>query len=162
MSEFPALFFHHEAAGLSRAEPRVTPQLLHPAPPHHAELTPTIQMSFELDYPQALYLALMERLPANDGTGGQELRTEAYLRQAITLAPRSATHFCVPRRVVFEVHRCPMIAGFGLFDSSLGGRLCGYGAIWASRTSLAPVERIEVASHQMLIKKIRPDAGLMS
>jgi hypothetical protein len=149
------LSFHHEFSA-PQARPSPAPRLNHMKGPHQAQISPTSGTIAAGDYPNTLFLGLLTKLPVSDGAHLVELDAPDYFRQTITVVPRNVTQLCVPRPVVFEVHRLPVIAGFGLFDQLTGGSICGYGAIYSRDLSTTPVERIEVASHQLLVKRCRP------
>lgn len=136
------------------------PQLNYTKGPHQSQLAPTASTIDSGGYPEALYLGLLTRLPASDGTFMGELEAPDYHRQQVTLVPRNATHYCVPRPILFEVHRLPEIAGFGLFDAEFDGELCGYGAIYSSRISRTPIESIVVKSHQLLVRRLPTAPGV--
>lgn len=153
------LSFHHEFSA-PRPKPLAPMQLNHSQGPHRAQIGPTAGTIAAGAYPEPLFLGLLTKLPASDGAHLIELDAPGYARQLISLAPRNATYFCVPRPILFEVHRLPVIAGFGLFDQETGGAICGYGAVGSRNLSREPVERIEVPSHQLLIRRLKMGAGL--
>lgn len=158
MSNSHDLSFHHEFS--ARGTKPIPPmQLNHGRGPYRGQIGPTAATIANGFYPQPLYLGLLTKLPASDGTHLVELDAPGYARQSISLAPRNATHFCVPRPILFEVHRLPVVAGFGLFDQETGGAICGYGAIVSRDMSREPVERIEVPTHQLLIRRLSKAAA---
>lgn len=159
MSNSQDLSFHHE---FSAPRPRPIPptQLNHSRGPHWGQIGPTAGTIAQGSYPERLYLGLLTKLPASDGAHLVELDAPGYARQLISLAPRNGTHFCVPRPILFEVHRLPLVAGFGLFDHEADGAICGYGAIVSRNLSREPIERIEVPTHQLLVRRISPGTGL--
>lgn len=161
MDQIPPLFFHHEVPGRGRTRPRPAgPPLNHSLGPHQAQLSPTASTILRGDYPADLFVGLLTKLPCSDGTFLAELDAPDYARQPVSLAPRSGTHYCVPRPILFDIHRLPVIAGLGLFDAQAGGALCGYGAVYSSRLSREPVERIEIISHQLLVKRVQRNGAL--
>ena len=153
MSNAPNLSFHHEFSA-PQPKPIASAQLNHSRAPHRGQIGPTAGAIAASAYPELLFLGLLTKLPASDGAHLVELEGVGYARQLISLASRNATYFCVPRPIVFEVHRLPVIAGFGLFDQETGGAICGYGAIGSCHLSRDPVERIEVPTHQLLVKRL--------
>lgn len=154
MTTLHNICFHHEFSAPQKRAPAAI-QLNHSRGPHRAQIGPTAGTIAAGVYPEPLFLGLLTKLPASDGAHLIELDAPGYARQVISLAPRDATYFCVPRPILFEVHRMPAIAGFGLFDQMMGGSICGYGALHPGNLSREPVERIEVMSHQLLIKRCR-------
>lgn len=153
MTNSPPLSFHHEFSA-PQPKPVAAPQLNHTQGPHRGQLGPTEAAIAAGGYPEPLFLGLLTKLPTSDGAHLIELDAPGYTRQLISLAARNATYFCVPRPILFEVHRLPTIAGFGLFDQETGGAICGYGAIGSRNLSREPVERIEVPTHQLLVKRL--------
>lgn len=153
------LSFHHEFSS-PLPKPVAPLQLNHSQGPHRAQIGPTAGTIATGVYPEPLFLGLLTKLPASDGAHLIELNAPGYARQLISLAPRNAAYFCVPRPILFEVHRLPVIAGFGLFDQEAGGAICGYGAIGARNLSRDPVERIEVPTHQLLVRRVGALNGL--
>lgn len=149
----PPLSFHHEFWA-PRPKPLAPMQLNHGQGPHRAQIGPTAGTIATGAYPDHLFLGLLTKLPASDGTQLIELNSTSYTRQLITLTPLNATYFCVPRPILFEVNRLPVVAGFGIFDHETGGAICGYGAISARKFSREPVELIEVPTHHLLVNRI--------
>ena len=78
------------------------------------------------------------KLPRPDGLGGVELQGGAYQRQEITFVPRDAHHLCVPKAILFEITRCPSVAGVALFDGA-GEVMARSGQIWIGRPPGAPM-----------------------
>lgn len=154
----PNLCFHHETINtFGRQKPTPELPLMHRVGPFTGVLAPTETSRIVGSYPDALYIGLMAKLPRPDGVGGREVDVEGYERQIATLQPRDGQHFCVPRPVMFEVHRCPNVDGVGLFDQQTGGKLVAYGAIVSSRLSKTPVSRVEISGYQLLIKRCSSD-----
>lgn len=134
-----------------------SPVPLYMQSPFNAELGPSLAVRARGTYSPDLFVALFMTPPDADGVGGVELVDGEYQRQAVDLVPRGYKHLTVPRPILFRMFSCPLIKGIGLVTED--GVIEAYGSLRSARSAQKPTSRIELQSHQMLIRLPDPAAN---